>query len=289
MSRGGLRSKGAVQGRRSSQRNRFPPCRYSCSVASTSIVVEEIQREGTLNLACHWFLCLALVAMKFQPQCAVVDASLGERALERDGIDDFKRSFARYAPPVSLWSAICFCAVLGWSAPVVAALDLSLGDSGLASLVYGRTNFIASPRDGVVRLFARTPRLRQQDGAVRAPIDLPQIVRDSAARRISYRYPWGVIECAYENTDDQLRIALQVTNGSDAMMEALELRIMDLTFKSIPNGRILDAGMFAMAGAWQPLHKAPHKATPREMPPVIFVDFHDGMLAFAIEGDAAAP
>ena len=141
----------------------------------------------------------------------------------------------------------------------------------------------------MVRLFARTPRLREQDGAVRAPIDLPQIVRDSAARRISYRYPWGVIECAYENRDDQLRIALQVTNGSDATMEALELRIMDLTFKSIPSGRILDAGMFAMAGTWQPLHKAPHKATPREMPPVIFVDFHDGMLAFAIEGDAAAP
>jgi hypothetical protein len=46
--------------------------------------------------------------------------------------------------------------------------------------------------------------------------------------------------------------------------------------------------MFAMAATWQPLHKPRTRPTPREMPPVILVDFHDGMLAFAIEGDAAA-
>ena len=46
--------------------------------------------------------------------------------------------------------------------------------------------------------------------------------------------------------------------------------------------------MFAMGGTWQPLHSQPLVADTKQMPPVIFVEFEQGLMAFGIEGDAAA-
>ena len=132
-------------------------------------------------------------------------------------------------------------------------------------------------------------KLRFADGTTQTPADAPRVVRDSATQGFRYHYSWGVVKCGYERSLDRLQVALfrlrihptQSSTPSDCASSTSP----SARFRT---ARIMDAGMFAMGGTWQPLHSQPLVADTKQMPPVIFVEFEQGLMAFGIEGDAAA-
>jgi hypothetical protein len=135
-------------------------------------------------------ISLAKSELRWKPSTQL-EEGLGRRSTT-------SREASRASARVSLRSAICLCAALAWSAPVVAALDVSLGDSGShPSSMAGR---ISSPPRGTACASLRAHTQARGTGRRGArPIDLPQISPRSGRQAHLVSLPWGVIECTYES------------------------------------------------------------------------------------------
>jgi hypothetical protein len=143
---------------------------------------------------------------------------------------------------------------------------------------------------GNIKPAAHTPKLRGVDGAVFNPQDEPRSTRDEKRQSIKQVYSWGTVDCAYSQDPSTLRLRLRVANTSSSKtIQALELELAELAFGTVPRGRVLEAGMWGTGGNWLPLHQVPLIARSDQMPPVIFVDFEGGRMAFANEGAPNAP
>jgi hypothetical protein len=169
-------------------------------------------------------------------------------------------------------------------------LGFALGENGLTSLFYDDQQLLANGWSGNLRAVAETPKLQRADGAIVIPNDKPQTTLDAQGHAITQQYSWGVVECTYAQRGNRLRFDLRVTNTSPGtVILALDLEIVELTFTTIPHGRVLDAGMWGLGGGWQPLHEIPLIAKPDQMPPAVFVQFGSGTLAFTNDGDPSGP
>src|SRR5258708_25057311 len=135
---------------------------------------------------------------------------------------------------------------------VLAELSYSLGERGLASLTYEGQEML---RQGAIKPVGHTPRLLDS-GKESEPLESgAPMPSHPDSRRIALKYSWGTIECEYSQQGDRLRFWLRVTNSSpSATVQALDIDVAELTFGDIPEGRVLDAGMWGKGGTWSPLH-----------------------------------
>jgi hypothetical protein len=184
--------------------------------------------------------------------------------------------------------AVVIIWILSCSGPASAQLRLSLGERGLASLTHNNAALLANARDGEIRTFGNTPKLRVRDGSLVIATDAAHTIRDSNEPRLYNHYSWGIVQSSYLQDRDNLRLSLRVTNTSHNTIAALSLRVVDLTFAAVPTGRVMDTGMFGMGGQFMPLHSQPLVADSDRMPPVILVRFETGALAFAVEAETRA-
>ncbi len=177
----------------------------------------------------------------------------------------------------------------GLRAELGTGLTFALGQGGLTSLSYDGRQFLAYTFSGNIRPIGGTPILQAPDGTIVVPLDRPRATLDAQRSRIEQQYSWGVIECTYVQDGDRLLLDLRVTNTSNAaVIQALDLDVVELAFAAIPRGRVLEAGMWGTGGGWRPLHDIPLIARSDQMPPVVFVQFDGGALAFANDGDPSA-
>ena len=162
-----------------------------------------------------------------------------------------------------------------------AGLADRLDDTGLASLTFDGRSLLASDKDGSIR---STTVITSANSF--GAFTLPEILLHSAldGQTVQQVYAWGVVKCRYVLDGDTLRLDLHVENHLPTRLSTINLDLVDLTFTHPPQTRILDAGMFGMGGRWQPFGSAP-TARAAQMPPVVFLDFQDGMLAFANDGN----
>src|SRR4029453_6834298 len=106
------------------------------------------------------------------------------------------------------------------------------------------------------------------------------------ANSIELAFPWGRVSCVYAKQHDQLRMRIEVTNTGAQKLDELTLRLMELTFPSVPCGGTLEAGMFGFGfkGPDWPLHQYPPSipsvADPRFVVPIVRVDYRTGALNF---------
>src|SRR4029453_7634811 len=104
------------------------------------------------------------------------------------------------------------------------------------------------------------------------------------ANSIELAFPWGRVSCVYAKQHDQLRMRIEVTNTGAQKLDELTLRLMELTFPSVPCGGTLEAGMFGFGfkGPDWPLPKwppsIPSVADPRFVVPIVRMDYGTGAL-----------
>ncbi len=76
-----------------------------------------------------------------------------------------------------------------------------------------------------------------------------------------------------------------MVNNSDREIDEQPLRLLQLTFPSVPNGGTLEAGMFGFGfkGDLLPLHKYPQIVDSRFSVPIVLVDYGSGALNFCAD------
>src|SRR3954468_3005316 len=163
-------------------------------------------------------------------------------------------------------------------------LNFVVGAHGLDSLSFDGQSLLVSPKSG---------ELQPEKSVFRAVLDA--LVPRSAPRvatpnqhtdTIDLSYPWGGVSCAYGKQDDRLTMRLEVANTSSEPLNELSLRLMELTFPSIPHGGTLEAGMFGFGfkGPEWPLNQLPGSipsvADPLFSVPIVRADFGTGVVNF---------
>src|SRR3954447_16181187 len=161
-------------------------------------------------------------------------------------------------------------------------LNFVVGAHGLDSLSFDGQSLLVSPESG---------ELQPEKSVFRAVLDA--LVPRSALRvatpnqhtdTIDLSYPWGGVSCAHGKQDDRLTMRLEVSNTSSEPLNELSLRLMELTFPSIPHGGTLEAGMFGFGfkGPEWPLNQwpasIPSVADPLFSVPIVRADFGTGVL-----------
>src|SRR6266478_5617373 len=163
-------------------------------------------------------------------------------------------------------------------------LNFSVGPRGLASLSFNGQSLLVSPESG---------ELQPQQSVFRAVLDA-LLARSSSrvatpnkqADTIDLSYPWGRISCAYGKQDNRITMRIEVSNTGPEPLNEFSLRLMELTFPSVPRGGPLEAGMFGFGfkgPEWlldQCPASIPSAADPRFVVPIVPVDYGTGALNF---------
>jgi hypothetical protein len=163
-------------------------------------------------------------------------------------------------------------------------LNFVVGAHGLESLSFNGQSFLVSPESG---------ELQPQKSVFRTvldalvPLSSPRVATpDKKSDTVDLNYSSGDISCAYGKQDDRLTMRVEVSNTSSETVNELSLRLMELTFPSLPHGGTLDAGMFGFGfkGPDWRLHEGPLSipsvADPRFVVPIIQMDYGSGGLSF---------
>src|SRR4051812_33740811 len=163
-------------------------------------------------------------------------------------------------------------------------LNFVVGAHGLESLSFNGQSFLVSPESG---------ELQPQKSVFRTvldalvPLSSPRVATpDKKSDTVDLNYSSGDISCAYGKQDDRLTMRVEVSNTSSETVNELSLRLMELTFPSLPHGGTLDAGMFGFGfkGPDWRLHEGPLSipsvADPRFVVPIIQMDYGSGALTF---------
>lgn len=155
----------------------------------------------------------------------------------------------------------------------MAKLSYRIGREGVAALAYDGRSLLPDESKGALRV---------EEGAAARAAPVP------GAREVLLRCAWGAVRAAYSARGDHLRIALSVHNDTGNTLADLSLRVLEPEFPQAPLCAELDAGQFGLGGAPHPLAAGPVAADPRAAPPVLFLAYGSGALAFCSE-DPAAP
>ena len=163
-------------------------------------------------------------------------------------------------------------------------LNFSVGTRGLDSLSFNGQSLLRSPQSGELQPS------KSALGAVidallfRTPLLIP--APNKQTNSIELAYPWGHVSCAYAKQGDALTMRIDVSNTSAQGLDDLSLRLMELTFRSVPNGGTLEAGMFGFGfkGPEWPLDRSPPSirsvADPQTVVPIVSVNYGTGALNF---------
>ena len=170
------------------------------------------------------------------------------------------------------------------SPPAKRGLDFSVGPRGLDSLSYNGQLLLRSAQNG---------ELRQWKSAFRAALDTllwrspsQAVMPKKQADTIDLSYPWGRLSCAYGKQDDKITMRIEISISSTEPLNEFSLRLMDLSFPTVPDGGTLEAGMFGYGfkGPEWPLHQYPPSipsvADPRFVVPIVRVDYGTAALNF---------
>lgn len=166
------------------------------------------------------------------------------------------------------------------SSPATAGLSFSVGARGLDSLTFNGHKLIASPRSGELEpaksfVASAFGNLLQRQPAATAT---PRPANDT----VELTFPWGRVTCTYGAMHDALLLKLDVTNNGAEAIGELPLRLMELTFPTVPTAKTLDAGMFGFGfkGEAHPLPEYPLVADHTYVAPIIEVNFGADTLNF---------
>lgn len=150
-------------------------------------------------------------------------------------------------------------------------LHVDFGERGLASLSFNG-ELLSRPLNGVIRAFNYTPSLQHGGHTFQGASEPNRIVSDNKGGFTEYYDEWGSINAMYAVEKNKLSIQLEITNNSkDVIINRIQLNVIELTFLEIPQGHVLEAGMFGTGGGWYALHNFPFIAQPDQAPPVIEV------------------
>src|SRR5207247_11387035 len=140
---------------------------------------------------------------------------------------------------------------------------------------------------------ARDGELQPSKSVFRAALDflLPRIPSPVATpnkqtNSVELADRWGHVSCAYGKLGNTLTMRIEVSNTSAEPLDELSLRLMELNFPNVPDGGILDAGMFGFGfkGPEWPLDQSPPSipsvADPQFVVPIVRVDYGTGALNF---------
>ena len=160
-------------------------------------------------------------------------------------------------------------------------LNFSVGSRGLDSLSFNGQSLLRSPQSGDLQpdksIFAAAV------DALLSQTALPSATANKQTDTVDLTYPWGRVSCAYSKQGDRIAMRIEVTNSSGKALDDLTLRLMELTFPSIPQAATLEAGMFGYGfkGGTLPLYKcAPLLADPEFVVPLVRVDYGAGAFNF---------
>ena len=169
------------------------------------------------------------------------------------------------------------------SPPVKPGLDFSVGIRGLNSLSFNGQPLLSSADHGELRpwkslLREALERLFPSSSATASP--------PKQADSIELTFPWGRVSCIYAKQNDRLTMRIGITNTSAQPLDELSLRLMELTFPSVPHGGTLEAGMFGFGfkgPEWlldQCPPSIPVDADPRFVVPIVAINYGPGALNF---------
>jgi hypothetical protein len=110
----------------------------------------------------------------------------------------------------------------------------------------------------------------------------PVITANKQTNSIELAYAWGRVSCAYAKKDETLKMRIEVSNTSPQELGELSLRLIELSFPSVPDGGTLEAGMFGFGfkEALRPLYEYPSVADPQFVVPIVRLDYGTGALNF---------
>ena len=163
-------------------------------------------------------------------------------------------------------------------------LNFVVGAHGLDSLSFNGQSLLVSPESG---------ELQPQKSVFRAVLDAlfprsssPRATPNKNTDTIHLSYPWGRISCTYRKQDDKITMEIEISTSSAQPLNEFSLRLMELSFPTVPDGGTLEAGMFGYGfkGPEWPLHQYPPSipsvADPRFVVPIVRVDYGTGALNF---------
>ncbi|MCA1595114.1 MAG: hypothetical protein LC772_01620, partial [Chloroflexi bacterium] len=182
------------------------------------------------------------------------------------------------------WSPAATAPLPG-SIPLPGAVSYTLGDGGLSSLKYGGQEFLGAEGDGAIAVdnpvtVVLTAGREAPSDSVKAAAN-PRVVTEDAARQsVRLGGSWGWVMCGYGARGDRLNLQVTVHNAAPVPIKMAPVRLMELTFPGAPECTELDAGQFGRGGVPRPLHDYPAVADPRAAPPIVFIDYGTGSLAF---------
>jgi hypothetical protein len=163
-------------------------------------------------------------------------------------------------------------------------LTFVVGARGLDALSFNGVSFLVSPESG---------ELQPQKSVFRVMLDavLPLASAGVATpnkkpNTIDLSYSWGLVSCMYGKQDERLTMKIEVSNTSSNTVNEFSVRLMELTFPTVPHGGTLEAGMFGfgfkgpnwLLPEWPP--SIPSVADPRFVVPIVQVDYGTGTLNF---------
>ena len=155
------------------------------------------------------------------------------------------------------------------AAEPVDALNVEFGEHGPISLSFNG-ELLATPMDEVIHPINYTPVLDQSGRTFQGASEPSRVGSESKGHYIEYFDIWGTIEARYAVDKNKLSVDIDVINNSkDIVIKQLQLSVLELTFSEIPEGHVLDPGMFGTAGGWYALHSFPFWVQPDQAPPII--------------------
>jgi hypothetical protein len=162
-------------------------------------------------------------------------------------------------------------------------LAFSVGQHGLDSLSYNGQSLLSSPKSG---------ELQPGKSVFRAALDAllpitaspsPVAIRGKEGDTVELFYPWGRVACGYrKKRDNVIAMQVQIVNTGTQRLDEITLRLVELTFPTVPNGATLEAGMFGFGfkGTLAPLYQYPQAADARFVVPIVQIDYIAGALNF---------
>ncbi|HET9367364.1 MAG TPA: hypothetical protein VFO22_04780 [Candidatus Udaeobacter sp.] len=184
------------------------------------------------------------------------------------------------APALAMLCAYHVCA----DAAEDRGLDFAVGEHGLDSLSFNGESLLSSPKYGEIQP-AKSLLRTIVDSLLNAAPESPA-TRGSEPGSVELSYSWGRVACAYRKEgENKLAMEIDVANTSGEKIDETSLRLMELTFPSVPAGGTLEAGMFGFGfkGTLVPLYRWPQIIDSRFCAPVIRVDYGTGALNFCAD------
>jgi hypothetical protein len=163
-------------------------------------------------------------------------------------------------------------------------LNFVVGSRGLESLSFNGQSLLRSAQEG---------ELQPQRSGFRAVLDalFPRsssgvAMANKQPDTVDLSYRWGRVSCAYGKKENRITMRIEVSNTGSEPLNEFSLRLMELTFPSVPRGGPLEAGMFGFGfkgPEWlldQCPASIPTAADPRFVVPIVPVDYETGALNF---------